>query len=87
MFALSQNYPNPFNPSTTILFTVPSTGHATLKVLNTLGQDVATLFNGEAQAGIVNQVQFNASGLASGMYFSRLEQNGRTQMTKMSLLK
>ncbi len=87
VFALSQNYPNPFNPTTNIAFTVPSTGRATLKILNILGQEVATLFNGEAQAGIVNQVQFNATGLASGMYFSRLEQNGKAQMTKMSLLK
>ncbi len=87
VFSLSQNYPNPFNPTTNISFTVPSTGRATLKILNILGQEVATLFNGEAQAGIVNQVQFNASGCASGMYFSRLEQNGKTQMTKMSLLK
>jgi Secretion system C-terminal sorting domain len=87
VFALLQNYPNPFNPTTNISFTVPSAGRATLKILNILGQEVATLFNGEAQAGIVNQVQFNASGLASGMYFSRLEQNGKTRMTKMSLLK
>ncbi len=87
VFALSQNYPNPFNPTTNISFTVPSTGRATLKILNILGQEVATLFNGEAQAGIVNQVQFNATGLSSGVYFSRLEYNGKAQMTKMSLLK
>ncbi len=87
VFALSQNYPNPFNPTTNISFTVPSTGRATLKILNILGQEVATLFDGEAQIGIFNQVQFNASGYASGMYFSRLEQNGKAQMTKMTLLK
>ena len=87
VFGLSQNFPNPFNPTTNISFTVPSTGRATLKIFNTLGQEVATLFNGEAQAGIFNQVQFNASGFASGMYFSRLEYNGKVQMTKMTLIK
>jgi photosystem II stability/assembly factor-like uncharacterized protein len=87
VFALSQNYPNPFNPTTTITFAVPVTGRATLKILNTLGQDIATLFNREARSGIFNQVQFNASGLASGMYFSRLEYNGKIQMTKMTLIK
>jgi hypothetical protein len=87
VFALSQNYPNPFNPSTNISFTVPITGRATLKILNILGEEVATLFDDEAQTGKFNKVQFNASGLASGMYFSRLEQNGKVQMTKMTLIK
>jgi len=86
-FTLLQNYPNPFNPTTNISFTVPSNAHATLKILNILGQEVATLFNGEAQSGIFNQVQFNASGMASGMFFSRLEQNGKVQMSKMTLIK
>ncbi len=85
--ALSQNYPNPFNPTTNISFTVPTSGHATLKILNILGQEIATLFNGEAQAGVSNQVQFNASDLASGMYFSRLDYNGNVRMTKMTLVK
>jgi len=87
VFALGQNYPNPFNPTTNISFTVPSNAHATLKILNILGQEVATLFNGEAQSGIFNQVQFNASGVASGMYFSRLEQKGKVQIVKMTLIK
>jgi Secretion system C-terminal sorting domain len=86
-FGLIQNYPNPFNPTTNISFTVPTNGHATLKIINILGQEVSTLFNGEALAGIFNQVQFNASGHASGIYFSRLEYNGKVQMTKMTLIK
>ncbi len=86
-FALNQNYPNPFNPSTTIQFTVPSEGRATLKVYNVIGQEVAALFNDEAAAGVVHQVQFNGSNLASGVYFSRLEFGGQTQMKKMLLLK
>ena len=87
VFALAQNYPNPFNPTTSIQFTVPSDGRATLKIYNTLGQEVATLFNGEASAGTFHQVQFNASNLASGVYFSRLEFDGKTQMKKLLLLK
>jgi hypothetical protein len=87
VFALSQNYPNPFNPSTDISFTVPSDGLVTLKIYNAIGQEVATLFSGEAKAGTYNQVQFNASGLASGLYFSRLEYDGKMQSKKMTLLK
>ncbi len=86
-FSLSQNYPNPFNPSTMIQFIVPSNGRAVLKVFNVLGQEVATLFNGEVAAGVNHQVEFNASNLASGVYFSRLEFGGNVQMNKMLLLK
>jgi hypothetical protein len=86
-FELLQNYPNPFNPSTTITFTVPARGHAVLKVFNMLGQEVATLFNGEATAGTYTTAQFNAAGFASGLYVARLEYGGRMQMKKMMLLK
>lgn len=86
-FTLSQNYPNPFNPTTNIEFTVPSNGRATLKIFNAIGQEVATLFNGEAEAGKYNMVQFNASGFATGLYFSRLEFGGKVQLKKMLLVK
>jgi hypothetical protein len=55
--------------------------------LNTLGQEIAMLFNGEAEAGKYNQVQFNTSGLAKGLYFSKLEFNGNVQMKKVLLVK
>jgi hypothetical protein len=84
---ISQNYPDPFNPSTIIQFTVPTNGRAVLKVFNVLGQEVATLFDGEVSAGRYHQVQFNASNLASGVYFSKLEFNGKMQMKKMLLVK
>ncbi|HTY12077.1 MAG TPA: T9SS type A sorting domain-containing protein [Bacteroidota bacterium] len=84
---LSQNYPNPFNPSTVIEFTVPNGGHASLKIFNALGQEVATLFDGFAPAGIRHQITFDASRFASGMYFSRLEFGGQMQFKKMVLLK
>jgi hypothetical protein len=87
VFELSQNYPNPFNPATNIEFTVPANGRATLKIFNNLGQEVATLFDEDAEAGMYNQVQFNASNLATGIYFSRLEFDGRMQLKKMLLLK
>ncbi len=86
-FTLSQNFPNPFNPTTMISFTVPVSGRATLKIFNAIGQEVATVFNGEALGGINNQVQFNASNYSSGLYFSRLEYNGKTQLKKMTLIK
>jgi hypothetical protein len=87
VFLLNQNYPNPFNPSTTIQFTVPSDGKAVVKILNVLGQEVATVFNGEVHAGVVNSVRFNASKLSSGVYFSRLESNGNVQIKKLVLMK
>jgi hypothetical protein len=84
---LSQNYPNPFNPSTSIEFTVPTAGRATLKIFNALGQEVATLFDGVASAGRRHQITFDGSRFASGIYFSRLEFGGKTEFKKMVLLK
>ena len=86
-FSLRQNYPNPFNPTTSIRFTVQATGKAILKIYDVLGKDVATLFDDIAEAGRDTQVQFNASGLATGLYLSRLESDGRVQCKKMLLLK
>jgi len=85
-FELGQNYPNPFNPTTTISFTLPHAGHAMLKVFNAIGQEVASLVNGNIAAG-EHQVQFNASGLSSGVYFYRLTSGDLTQVKKMSLVK
>jgi len=86
-FALYQNYPNPFNPSTTILFTVPVREETTLKVYNILGQEVAVLFNGIAEAGEYHRIVFDASRLASGIYFARVQSGGKTLLKKMALLK
>ncbi|MBX2991734.1 MAG: T9SS type A sorting domain-containing protein [Bacteroidetes bacterium] len=87
VFALSQNYPNPFNPSTEIKFTVEVTGRATLDVYNSIGQKVATLFDGIAEAGQFNLVRFNATGLASGVYFYRLQSGQKSDLKKLMLLK
>ncbi len=85
-FALLQNYPNPFNPSTVIRYTLPRRSQVTLTVFNTLGQLVSTLINGEVEAG-VHEVQFKASGLASGVYFYRLQAEDFTQAKKLCVIK
>ncbi len=86
-FALYQNYPNPFNPSTEIKFSVEVTGRATLELYTMLGQKVATLFDGTAEAGQYHMIRVGASGLASGMYLYKLESGPRTDLKKMLLLK
>ena len=84
---LEQNYPNPFNPSTLIEFVVPMSGHATMTVYNVLGQEVATLFEGNAEAGRINTARFNASNLPSGLYFYTLKSAGQTETKRMLLTK
>jgi hypothetical protein len=86
-FNLYQNYPNPFNPSTVIKFSVARQGIAKLRIMNILGQEVATLFNGPAQPGNVQSVSFNGGSLSSGIYFSVLESGGERQIQKMILMK
>ena len=83
-FALLQNYPNPFNPSTMIRYELPERAVVSLKVYTVLGGEVATLVDGVVEAG-QNVVQFNAKGLASGVYFYRLTA-GVYGETKMMLL-
>jgi hypothetical protein len=86
-FALMQNYPNPFNPSTEVKFSVATTGHATLDVYNMLGQKVATLFNGVAEAGKYYGVKFDATQLASGTYMYRLQSADKSELKKMMLVR
>lgn len=86
-FELGQNYPNPFNPSTVIRFSVPVTGQATLRVFNTLGQEVATLFSNIAEGGTVYSVNFDARELVSGIYFYELKSGVNTTVRKMMLIK
>ena len=83
-YALSQNYPNPFNPSTVINYSLPSASDVSLKIYNTLGQEVATLVNGYQEAGRFN-VTFNASNLASGIYIYRI--NAKSNKKEFSSIK
>ena len=85
-YSLEQNYPNPFNPTTNIRFSVTEPGLVTLKVYNALGQEVASLLNEIKNAGSY-QVDFNAVGLSSGIYFYKIQSNNFTSTKKMILLK
>ena len=73
-FRLYQNYPNPFNPSTEIAYRVQAPGLVTLRVYDVLGREVATLVEERRAAGLY-RVRFDGSGLASGVYFYRLQVN------------
>lgn len=86
-FQLYSNYPNPFNPATMIQFTVPKDGHAVLRVYNILGQEVVTLFDGQARAGQYITAMFSGSHLASGVYIAQLEFGGRRLTQRMVLAK
>jgi hypothetical protein len=70
-YALEQNYPNPFNPATQIRYALRQRAVVSLEVFNTLGQIVATLVNETEETG-VHEVRFDATNLASGLYFYRL---------------
>jgi Zn-dependent metalloprotease/disulfide oxidoreductase YuzD len=84
--ALQQNYPNPFNPSTTIRFDLPEAARVTLKVLNLLGQEVATLVEGWQPAG-THAVVFNAANLPSGTYFYVMQAGEVRQVRRLTLMK
>ena len=86
-YTLNQNYPNPFNPSTTIEFDLPRTGQVSLKVFNILGEEVATLVSERLSAGSYSYEWSRTGGIASGVYFYRLEVDGFVHMRKMLLLK
>lgn len=83
---LEQNYPNPFNPETVIRYALPVPGYVKGTVYDLLGNEIATLINGEKQAGH-HEVKFNGSGLGSGIYIFRLETGDQRQAIKLLLNK
>jgi len=85
-FDLAQNFPNPFNPVTTIQFALPQPAPVKIEIYNSIGQRIQTLVNREMEAGN-QQVIFDGDGLASGVYFYRLETPEFTETKKMMLLK
>ncbi|MBX7047123.1 MAG: T9SS type A sorting domain-containing protein [Ignavibacteria bacterium] len=85
-FELKQNYPNPFNPITKILFSLPKSGNALLKVYDINGKEVETLVDDQLSAGIY-ETSFNASSYPSGVYFYKLISNDFVQTRKMIVTK
>jgi len=86
-FSLSQNYPNPFNPSTVIRYALPLKANVTIKVYDVLGSEVATLVNNQVQNIGRYEVNFDASSIASGIYFYSINAGNFIQTKKMILLK
>lgn len=85
-FILLQNYPNPFNPTTSIEFSIPEKTNVLLKVFNSIGEEIKTLLNDVKPAGSY-EIEFNANGLSSGIYYYKLEANNYVKTMKMILLK
>ncbi|MBK7632472.1 MAG: T9SS type A sorting domain-containing protein [Ignavibacteriales bacterium] len=85
-FELAQNYPNPFNPSTSIQYAISNRQFVSLKVYDVIGNEVATLVNEEKPAGSY-EVDFNANGLSSGVYFYSINAGGFIETKKMILLR
>ena len=83
---LQQNYPNPFNPTTMIKYSIPGKSFVTLKVYDILGNEIATLVNGEKPAGHYS-VRFNSKGLASGIYLYKMEAGDFISTKKLIILK
>lgn len=85
-FSLSQNYPNPFNPTTHIRFEVPKESFVKLAVFDLLGREIKILVQEVKSAGVY-EAEFNASGLPSGTYLYRFQNEGFVQTKKMILIK
>jgi photosystem II stability/assembly factor-like uncharacterized protein len=85
-FELSQNYPNPFNPSTTIQFSIANSEMVNIAIYNELGEKVSELVNSVLSSGN-HSVQFDAMGLASGIYIVKMRAGEFSKTIKMNLLK
>ncbi|MCH8928105.1 MAG: T9SS type A sorting domain-containing protein [Candidatus Marinimicrobia bacterium] len=85
-YVLHSNFPNPFNPVTTLKYSLPVPGKVVLTIFDLRGREIERLVNNELSAG-VHTIVWDASNVASGVYFYRLQANDFTQTKKMALLK
>lgn len=85
-FSLAQNFPNPFNPATVIRFTIPEDARVRLEVFNTVGQRVAVVMDEVRNAGTYS-AEFEASGIASGVYLYKLSAGSHVSIRKMVVMK
>ena len=85
-YNLEQNYPNPFNPVTTISYSIPQTGHVSIKIFDVLGRVVSEVVNEEKSAGKY-QLEFNATNISSGVYFYSIKAGKFSAVKKMIVLK
>jgi hypothetical protein len=85
-YHLSRNFPNPFNPITKIKYSIQQSSNVVIKVFDILGNKIETLVNEEKLAGSY-EIEFNAAGLPSGVYFYRLHAGEFVETKKMVLLR
>ena len=85
-FEISSVYPNPFNPNATIVYNLPRAEHVTITLYNSIGQRVATVFDGFQQTG-VHTIDFDGSSLSSGTYFLRMQAGEHSDFRTMTLIK
>jgi len=85
-YYLFQNYPNPFNPTTNIRYQIVKNSFVTLKIFDILGKEVATLVNGNQNAGTY-EVNWNADNYSSGMYFYKIKSDDFSDVKKLVLIK
>ena len=85
-YSIHQNHPNPFNPVTTIEYSVPKSGRVVIKVFDVTGREIRTVEDVFRQAGNYS-VMFDGTGLASGVYFYRMEAGDAVQTRRMALIK
>ena len=90
-YALLQNHPNPFNPETQVRFQLPEASHVTVRIFNTLGQEIRTLTNKQYEAGS-HSVRWDSkdnqgNAVSSGIYLYKVQAGTFTQVKKMTLLK
>ncbi|WP_158278619.1 right-handed parallel beta-helix repeat-containing protein [Rhodohalobacter mucosus] len=92
IFSLDQNFPNPFNPVTSIRYKLPVSGEVSVRVFNSIGQQVAVLVNNQVQNAGSYQLEWNALDVASGVYFYRIDVSGAngkafSDVKRMTLIK